>query len=437
MPIAYTNDTAPALLEQLQQRIADLEAENSALRQTANNHTLAATLRMVQAELQAGESLFRQIVDALPDGYMLFTHPDEHGHMRLIDCNIALCRSHQLSREELIGIRSGSLAEDPLSNEERLAQSIRLRNGERIVNESTQRRKDGSTFRVEVASINVRLGEQDLILGIARDITQHKQIETELRELNSQLEQRVIERTEALLEVKLHQERLVASGRMAAIVAHEVNTPLQVIQNLLYLVENGVPESRERYIRLLQDEIRRVSTIMRRLLELNEAGSGVWGEVKINDVIERVLLLTELLLKSHHIRVSCELTDNLPAIWASSDALCQVLINLIINAVDAMEQGGTLTIRSLTKTVSETSYIVVETTDTGKGIDIAYVNTIFQPFFTTKSTGQGIGLSISQRIIEEHKGTIQVQSSPGHGSTFSLNLPILATSVPDLPTYIN
>jgi PAS domain S-box-containing protein len=553
MPTNTTSSPTSSEIAALHERIADLEAENLAIRTAVDRHSLTAMIRFLERRLQDGETLFRTIVDAMPDGYMLFTHPDADGFMRLLDCNVALCHAHGMPREQLIGIRSGALAEDPLSNEERFAQSKRLLNGERIVNESVQRRADGTTFAVEVASINVQLGGQNLILAIARDITQRRQTELALRELNRVLEDRVTERTAALRQANeclaelngellrsrnlfstivdhldiglalldhkgmllaansalgqmleqpvepmlnrswatlplsnfdplqtesmrlrfmhlngkqlvfdlsatrlrvshthehmvlvkvidtteklyleaamLQNERLAASGRMAAIVAHEVNTPLQVIQNLLYLVET-TQSGRERYMTLLQDEVRRVGAIMRRLLDLNEAGSGNWNMIDCNEVIERVILLTELLLNNHHISVVRDLGAKLPAIWANADALTQVLLNLVVNAADAMTKGGVITICSGMQTLEGgTQYLYINVSDTGEGIDPKYIETIFHPFFTTKHAGHGtgIGLSVSRRIVQEHGGTIAVQSIPGQGATFSVYLPIIAS----------
>lgn len=240
---------------------------------------------------------------------------------------------------------------------------------------------------------------------------------------------RLVDVTERLqLEAIMRQnERLATSSRLAAIVAHEINTPLQSIQNYLYLLRsNGAAQSAE-FLDLLSDEICRVSGLLRRLLDLHRPGDGAIELVDCNAVVERVLLLLGSTLAGSGIRVERSLAAPLPPISGQRDALMQVLLNLVLNAVDAMPYGGVLrmTTRSAHETINRSLVacvqIIVE--DTGPGIAPDLQERIFDPFFTTKPHGSGLGLAVSRQLVEQYGGALRVQSVPGSGATFIVVLP--------------
>lgn len=221
------------------------------------------------------------------------------------------------------------------------------------------------------------------------------------------------------------QIRLAANARFAATVAHEVNTPLQAIESSLHLAGKATdPEQREAYLRQSRNEIQRIGAILRQLIEFyrpREAPAGF----DVNQVIERVLVLIGGSLRRAGIALVRELAPALPPIQGSAEALVQVLLNLIVNGMQAMPRGGGLTLRSELRQQPDGSHVIVVTvSDEGSGVDPALYERIFEPFFTTRPDGTGLGLSVSQQLVEEHGGKIKLVSAPGAGARFEVELPV-------------
>ncbi len=235
----------------------------------------------------------------------------------------------------------------------------------------------------------------------------------------------VVDVTEQLqLEAQvIEQERFAANGRLAAIVAHEVNTPLQAVETCLHLAGRVNETERGEYLRLARDEIHRAGNILRQLLDLYRPTIGAGGPIDINALIGRVLMLTGATLTKQQIRVERDLAPDLPPIWGRADELSQVLLNLVVNAAHAMPTGGHLRLRtSLSQAPTQPRFLVIEVEDTGAGMSQEVQERIFEPFFTTKANGTGLGLAISRKIIATYGGTINVKSMLGVGSTFTLTL---------------
>lgn len=219
-------------------------------------------------------------------------------------------------------------------------------------------------------------------------------------------------------------ERLASLGQMAAGVAHEINNPLGGILLYSNLVLEEMNEDS-----LLRDNMEKIiyqtdrcKKIVQNLLDFARTPSGDMVPLIINDVIMMSLNLVKDQSMFHGIDVETKLADNLPEIRGDLSRLEEVFLNLFINAVDAMEGNGTLRISSRR---SSTNTVKIYISDNGKGIDKAYLPHIFEPFFTTKDPGQGtgLGLSITYGIIEKHNGFIDVESTPGNGTTFIITLP--------------
>lgn len=242
----------------------------------------------------------------------------------------------------------------------------------------------------------------------------------------------VVDVTERLrLEAQIvESERLAARGRLAAIVAHEVNTPLQAIQTALYLLVKASDAERDDFLQVANDELERISQVVRQLLELYSLDHQSPGPVNINTLIERVLFLMSRTLDKQHITVERDLAADVPPCTGYADQLTQVLFDLMFNAADAMPDGGSLRLRTTTETHGENEQqreqLIIEIGDTGVGISPEVQERIFEPFFTTKETGTGLGLFISQTIIAQHGGAISVSSVPGTGSVFTITLPLHA-----------
>jgi two-component system NtrC family sensor kinase len=228
-----------------------------------------------------------------------------------------------------------------------------------------------------------------------------------------------LERSQAQL---VQAEKLAATGRLAASIAHEINNPLQAIHNCLHLAINRplTEEKKQHYLVMAQEEVERLITLVQRTLEFYRPSKGRSALTRVNDLIENVLALSSKQFEQGSINVHKNLTNNLPEIAAVPDQLTQVWLNLIINAIEAMPDGGDLTIT----TSASDDWLNVAIQDTGPGVNPEDVAKIFEPFYTTKATGTGLGLSVSYGIIQRHGGRIDVNGVPGEGTTFSVSLPI-------------
>jgi PAS domain S-box-containing protein len=226
--------------------------------------------------------------------------------------------------------------------------------------------------------------------------------------------------------IAIQNERLAATGTLAANVAHEINTPLQSINHCLFLLYDTADPQHDTYVTMAREEITRIGGIVRQLLDMHRSGSATPAPFSINPLVERVIMLTSSTLKRQHITLHSDLSDNLPQINGYSDQITQVLLNLILNARHAMPDGGEVLVRTLSwwddaqqhGPDPRPSAVVVEIEDSGTGISQEVQAHIFDPFFTTRSNGTGLGLTISQKIMSQHRGYITVQSEVGRGSCF-------------------
>jgi PAS domain S-box-containing protein len=235
------------------------------------------------------------------------------------------------------------------------------------------------------------------------------------------------------LESQLSQaEKLSSIGLLAAGVAHEVNTPLAVISSYAQMLSKQVhsdPKKSELLEKITRQTFR-ASEIVNSLLNFSRTSSSEFNSVDLNRVIQDTLTLLEHQFKTARIKVVPELHAGLPAIMGNTGKLQQVFLNLFLNAKDAMAGGGTLTI-----TTGNGHHVTVTVADTGSGIAQEHIHRIYDPFFTTKSKqpntktghsgGTGLGLSVTYGIIQEHAGKIHVDSSPGQGTTFTMEFPMM------------
>jgi two-component system NtrC family sensor kinase len=217
--------------------------------------------------------------------------------------------------------------------------------------------------------------------------------------------------------------KLAATGRLAASIAHEINNPLQAIKNCLELIfdeaEAGEPLDRV-YLNVAMNELERIRVIIQQMLDLYRSEQGQMAPVDLNAAVEGVLALMRKQLESHHIGVETHLDSARPHVIGRGDQVRQVFINLILNAIEAMPEGGQLT---LTTHQENDGAVAVQVADTGVGIAPEDLARIADPFFTTKPKGVGLGLFICHEIIERHRGTLDLSSQVGHGSTFTIRLP--------------
>jgi two-component system NtrC family sensor kinase len=219
-------------------------------------------------------------------------------------------------------------------------------------------------------------------------------------------------------------EKLAATGKIAASLAHEINNPLQAIQNCLHLVTRKRPldeAKRRMYLSMAEEEVHRLIDLVQRMLDFYRPSTEKVAPVEVRAVLDDVLSLAGKRLQ--HGRIAVHLTDTPPSppVEGVSNLLKQVFLNIIINAVEAMPEGGDLHIN--TSWDEQRGEVSVSFADTGLGIPVSDLASIFDPFYTSKPKGTGLGLSISHGIIERHGGRIDVKSTLGKGSTFTVHLP--------------
>ena len=255
-----------------------------------------------------------------------------------------------------------------------------------------------------------KVEDRSYAVSMAMDITERKQMELDLATSQKQL---------------LHAEKLSVAGSLSASIAHEFNNPIYGIRNVLEMISEEVPMdgTYRVFIDLAVKECNRIKDLILKLQEFHRPTSGIIVLLDIHEVIDETLLWINKGLKNKKIVLKKHYAKDLPEIAGVSDQLKQVVLNLLQNAEEAIPKGGGK-IKILTEVIS--SFIKVEIHDNGIGIDPNVIKNIFNPFFTTKTKvkGTGLGLSVSYGIIKAHGGDITVTSKPGHGTKFTIILPI-------------
>ncbi len=243
-----------------------------------------------------------------------------------------------------------------------------------------------------------------------------------MKAINSMCEE-LATRHEQLIQSK----KLASLGTLTAGVAHELGNPLNnismVAQTYLELATHLSEEEKTEYVQTILDETERIRKIVQDLLDFSRAKEKDFKICDVNDVVLRSLKLVKNTIEVSGLKTSLELTDDLPPVYVDEDKIREVLVNLLTNAIHATPPGGNIILR--TNLAPDGKNITIEVEDTGKGIPPEFLEHIFDPFFSTKGTeGTGLGLSISYGIIKKHKGTIEVKSKVGVGTTFTIKLPI-------------
>jgi two-component system sensor histidine kinase AtoS len=232
-------------------------------------------------------------------------------------------------------------------------------------------------------------------------------------------------------------EKLAALGKLGAGLAHELNNPIGIITSRIELMleearrTRDLPEEIVADLQVLHRNAQRVAKITSNLLSFARRSPGKMGPADLNHIVEETLLLVEKTATKEGIVISRRMASDLPRIRGDQNALQQVVLNLLNNAREAMNGGGAITIVTRLRgsglgvrgSPGEPAAVVLEVSDNGPGIPPEALPKIFDPFYTTKPQGTGLGLSVTYRIIRDHRGTIDVQSKPGQGTTFVLTFP--------------
>ena len=226
-------------------------------------------------------------------------------------------------------------------------------------------------------------------------------------------------------------EKLAATGRLAASIAHEINNPLEAIQNALYLLVKRIPEDdpNAKVLAIAMKETERMSRILRQMLGFYRPAADLMP-TDLNALIEEAEILVAKRLRERNVRIEKILDPTLPKVIASADQIKQVILNLVLNAAEAMAKGGLITVTTESHQDAalgslRAGAVRVQVADTGPGISEEYLPHLFEPFFSTKGEkGTGLGLWVSLGIAQSHGGRLQVRNRPGGGTVFSMTLPI-------------
>ena len=350
---------------------------------------------------------------------------------RIVTWNAGAERLFGYREQEVIGRPITLIIPHSHLNEETMILQ-RIRDGERIDHyETIRQRKDGNLLDISLTVSPIRDGFGNIVGAskIARDITSRRFIEEALRESEERLRRQAQELEQQLI----MSGRLVSLGEVTASMAHEFNNPLGIIMGFVEdILSNTDPaDPNYRTLQIIDEESKRCQQIVKDLMEYARPKSIEFCSTSIVDVIGKTLQLVENRLYKQKVSVEKRFDPELPRIQADAQQLEQVLVNLYLNAIDAMPEGGKLIVESrMVQTDSTGQMIEITVADTGFGIAETDLAKIFQPFFTAKKRrGMGLGLPICQRIVKNHGGRIEVKSQQGIGTAFMIYLPLEWTPI--------
>ena len=280
----------------------------------------------------------------------------------------------------------------------------------------------GKHFSLKCSPVFDEKGEIVRFVELMRDITELKEAEEKLKTYSEKLEEMVEERTKELKDAQeqlVRREKLAVLGQLAGGVGHELRNPLGVISNAVYYLKMIQPEADDtirEYLETISQEVNNSTEIVSDLLDFSRVKSVDREETAISDLVARVL---EKQPVPENVKMATTTPSDLPPVFVDSGQISQVLLNLVTNACQAMPDGGKLSIQ----VKAEQDKVHVSVTDTGSGISKDNMKNLFEPLFTTKARGIGLGLALSKNLVEINGGRIEVESEEGKGSTFTVILP--------------
>ena len=351
-----------------------------------------------EEQLREQEATYRRSIDNAPAAIFRIGWDDA----AVQSANVVAEKSLGLSSEQLRSMRSWDL--HPAGEREaamRLWEDTR-RHGNASREDLHLRTRSGAIVPIFINSGVIEYADQRFIQQICVDISDRKRLEDQL----------------------IQSEKMAAIGQLAAGIAHEIRNPLGIVMNALYdlseIVDEANPDVRED-LKIAREEMDRVQAIINNLLEFSRESSVDVEPVDVNDLLRKTLTLMHKYLQSGDVRVRTEL-DATGVCSANQNALRQIFLNLITNAVQAMPHGGELRIRTM---LVPENRMRLEFSDSGIGIPEHQLKDIFNPFFTTKSPGQGtgLGLSVVHSVVQRYGGEIRAESTPNVGTTFTIDLP--------------
>jgi PAS domain S-box-containing protein len=356
-------------------------------------------------------ALTRRLLERVSHGIIV------HGDGRVLFANQGICR--------LLGAAPGSLEGVLLETLVRPEDAPTLKalvKDPELPHELPLLRRDGMSVWVQAEGARARFAGQGIELLSVTDVSARRDAEEGRRQL-AELARRQEEQLE-------HSTRLAELGEMAASISHELNQPLTGIRNYArnayYMLEQtpGAEAEVKNNLRLISEQVDRAAKIINQMRELTKRSGSAFSLLDLNSVIRESVEFILPQMKLSEVAVSLRLEDGLPPIWGDRIRLEQVFLNLLSNARQAMTD---VPVRKLViasrRDPAAALPVVVEVSDTGKGFSEEQAGRLFQPFYTTRKGGHGLGLSISRAIVLDHKGSIDASGSPGVGATFTMRLP--------------
>jgi len=370
---------------------------------------------------------YRSVIETLWRGFkeaIFLLKPN----FEIIDANEAMLKLLGVSRDQVIGrtcheISHGVLTPcDSASCYCPMRETVETGLSAHAIHEHRDRENRPHYMEVSTFPLKNYLGQLTMVFEFCRDITD---------ELEVRLEQRTLKLKNDLARL-VHEDKMIALGKLVASSVHEINNPIAGIHTLARLLlrslDEGPPreeslEEFRRYLQLVSDESARCGQIVSNLLSFSRQTRIAHRLFNVNDIMRSVVLLIQHRMQLQKITVEENLAEDLPEIEGDQNQIQQCLMNLVFNAVEAMPDGGKLTLTTSFDRKGKRVQVVVS--DTGCGIPPENISSIFEPFFSTKTKdkGVGLGLSVVHGIIGEHQGTIYVDSTVGVGSTFTLKFP--------------
>jgi len=369
-------------------------------------------------ELNKSEQWHRSLFENATDGITVL---DKNGI--IVNVNEKACEMHGFSRDALVGAHI-KLLEDNESKGKMAERMRQIIEGESLVYESRHHKKDGTLVDLEISAKAITIGDELFIQSFYRDITERKKIQEHL----------------------LQSQKMESIGVLAGGIAHDFNNILTAILGHTEIIRrNSVLDVKStNSLGVIEDASRRAGRMISKLLGFARKSKYEIVPLQLNDVVYDTIKLLERVIDKN-IEMTVELDSHLPPIQGDTNQIEQIVMNLMVNARDAMQRGGRIVIKTAVMCVKQGmqdiptyilpgEYVVLSVSDTGTGIPESILNKIFEPFFTTKERGKGTGLGLSMvyGAVKEHKGYITVQSEPGAGTTFTVYLPASRTAAPEL-----
>jgi PAS domain S-box-containing protein len=402
---------------------------NSANIHAADGKTLMAIIaqgqditerKQLEEKLHQSERKYRTLYETSIDGIVSV---DMEG--RITECNDAYAQMLGYSKDELKTTTYQHLTPEKWhQKDEEITREQVMKRGHSELFEKEYFRKDGSVFPISIRVWLIRDEKWNPagMWGIVRDITRSKQLENELRSHSEHLERLVEERTRKLKDA----ERMVAIGETAAMVGHDIRNPLQTIEGAVYIAKEeirSVPSRTqeisniEEMLNTIREETKYVDKIVSDLQDYARPLAPELEETHAQQLFDSILADNPV---PQNIEVSMTIEQDSSTILVDPTMMKRILTNLVTNALQAMPDGGKLTITASKK--QDEVYITVQ--DTGQGILDENKAKIFQPLFSTKAKGQGLGLAVVKRLVEAHNGTIAFNTEVGKGTTFTVAIPL-------------